>query len=236
MKQDEVRNAALSLLKLQEQERRRVSRHLHDAPAQNLALLRLQLEVLDQSLSRGASGWREQFLEICDLTDKIIIDIRRLTSELSPAVVQNRGLAAGVQQLLKRFADEYPCKLQAEFGDLPALDPDFQVIVYRLVQECFRNIQRHSYAKNVRFSLTAADKALRLHVEDDGVGFNVQEAFLRENSTGIVGIRELVTLLGGDVSISSPPRRGRRRAQGSRTGTSIEIQVPIPEKILELGH
>jgi signal transduction histidine kinase len=100
------------------------------------------------------------------------------------------------------------------------LPQQLEVISYRLVQECFNNIGKHSAASNVNISLASADGRLRLTVEDNGTGFNVQEALAKRESFGLSGMRERVALLGGEFYVES-------RMEGTKTGTKISIELPI---------
>jgi signal transduction histidine kinase len=95
-----------------------------------------------------------------------------------------------------------------------------EVITYRLVQECFNNIGKHSAASLVNISLASSDGYLKLNVEDNGVGFNVEEAFQKRESFGISGMRERVALLGGKFQVES-------RTEGPKRGTKISIELPI---------
>jgi signal transduction histidine kinase len=94
------------------------------------------------------------------------------------------------------------------------------VITYRLVQECFNNIGKHANARLVNISLVSADGFLKLIVEDNGVGFNVEEAFHKRESFGMSGMRERVALLGGKFQAES-------RVEGPKRGTKISIELPI---------
>jgi two-component system sensor histidine kinase DegS len=95
-----------------------------------------------------------------------------------------------------------------------------EVITYRLVQECFNNIGKHAAATHVNISLASADGFLKLCVEDNGVGFNVEEAFQKRESFGMSGMRERVALLGGKFHVES-------RTEGPKRGTKISIELPI---------
>ena len=102
-------------------------------------------------------------------------------------------------------------------GELPH---QLEIISYRLVQECFNNIGKHSGARLVTVSLISADGQLRLVVQDNGIGFNVTEALARRESFGLSGMRERVALLGGEFHVES-------RTEGGKRGTKISIELPI---------
>jgi two-component system sensor histidine kinase DegS len=101
-----------------------------------------------------------------------------------------------------------------------ALPQQIEVIAYRLLQECFNNIGKHSAATRVNISLISADGKLKLIVEDNGVGFNIEEALAKRESFGMAGMRERVALLGGQFQVES-------RTEGTKRGTKICIELPI---------
>ena len=160
--------------------------------------------------------------------------MRRLIGALSPAVLEQLGLAAAIRQLVNRFRQAQPCKVKLQFGKLPHLSKQLEVIAYRVVQECLNNAARHSSCANLNISLGTAEGILRLHVEDDGVGFRVEDALAKPGSFGLAGVRERVALLGGRCIIESRPAgavepRGERKrvATGKSSGTKIYVELPI---------
>jgi two-component system sensor histidine kinase DegS len=113
----------------------------------------------------------------------------------------------------------HPARIRLQLSRLGALPKPTEIMVYRLVQECCNNIAKHSSAEHVNISLSSADGVLRLRVEDDGVGFEVEDAIAKRNSFGLTGIRERVALLGGKFDIKSRPGQG----------TKIRIELPVPK-------
>jgi signal transduction histidine kinase len=227
LREEQLRKLAIRMLMVEENERRRISRELHDDAGQSLVVIRLQMEMIEQALPEGTEE-RERLAEARDITEKTILDLRRLIGDLSPAVLEQLGLGAALRQLAHRFRERYRSHVRLHVGHLPAMDSNFQLVIYRLAQECFSNIAEHSEAGTVNISLTAADRVLRLNVEDDGVGFDVESALDRKDCFGLVGIRERVAVLGGSVSITSTRKVGEKRATRKKTGTVIEIELPIP--------
>jgi signal transduction histidine kinase len=218
---------ARRMLQVEEIERRRISRELHDDAGQSLVVIRLQMELIEQSMPPDAE-WRERLAEVRDITETTILHMRRLIAELSPAVLEQLGLAAGLRQLVNRFRQSYSCKVKLHIGKLPKLAGDFQIVVYRLAQECLKNISQHSGAKNVNISVSASDRVLRLRVVDDGIGFDLQQGLSRKHCFGLLGMRERVALLGGSCHIRTTPQSGELKARAKNSGTDIDIQLPIP--------
>lgn len=216
---------SVRMLEVEELERRRISRELHDDSAQALAVIRLQLEMAELSVPQEAAELRGRLGEIRDLTERTIRSVRGLISDLSPAVLEQLGLPAAVRQLANRFKVDKAVRLRLYIGKLPRMHPRLEMVIYRVLQECFRNIGQHSQAEHINVSLTSSDGVLRLTVEDDGVGFDVQEAMARRNCYGLVGIRERVTLLGGTFLAEST--NGGRGSGKHPRGTSVLVELPL---------
>ncbi len=219
-REEQVRRLAEHMLHVEEMERRRISRELHDEAGQSLLCIRLQMELLEQDLPEGAGEWKTKLREARDLTERTILEMRRLIAALSPAVLEQLGLGAALRQLVNRFQRLHPCRVRLQLSKMGALPQQIEIIAYRLVQECFNNIGKHSEASHVNISLTSADGMLKLSVEDNGVGFHVDEALAKRESFGMSGMRERVALLEGKFSVES-------RMEGPKTGTKISIELPI---------
>jgi signal transduction histidine kinase len=219
-REEQVRQLAAHLLEVEERERRRISRELHDEAGQSLLYLRLQLEQAERAASGGDPALRNALAEARDLAGTTVLEIRRILSDLSPAVLEQLGLGAAVRQLVNRFRELHGIRMALDLPKVPPVSKQTALVVYRLVQECCSNIARHSRASNVNISLRAADGVLKLRVEDDGVGFRLEDALARRESFGLAGMRERVALLGGRFSVESRPGRGSR----------ISIELPLPDK------
>ena len=226
-REEQLSRLAIRMLMVEENERRRISRELHDDAGQSLVVIRLQMEMIEQSLPPNTEE-RERLAEARDITEKTILDLRRLISDLSPAVLEQLGLGAAMRQLTNRFRTRYPCHAHVHVGDLAPMTTNFQLVIYRLAQECLNNIAQHSQATTVNISLNMADRVLRLHVEDNGKGFDVEEALSRKDCFGLAGIRERVAVLGGSVSITSTRKEGQYVGTRKKSGTVVEIRLPIP--------
>jgi signal transduction histidine kinase len=247
--EEQIRHLAEHMLHVEEMERRRISRELHDEAGQSLLCIRLQMELLEQNLPDSEVATKEKLRDARDLTERTILEMRRLIAALSPAVLEQLGLGAALRQLITRFQRLHPIRVKLGLARLGGLPQQTEVIVYRLVQECFNNIAKHSGARHVNISVNSADGLLKLNVEDDGVGFEIEEAFARRDSFGLSGMRERVTLLGGRFQIRSFPRSGAptvrqptdketlqvpsrdsKRIKKDR-GTKISIELPISRSV-----
>jgi signal transduction histidine kinase len=221
-REEQVRRLAEHMLHVEEVERRRISRELHDEAGQSLLCIRLQMELLEQSLPETETETRRKLQEARDLTERTILEMRRLIAALSPAVLEQLGLGAALRQLVNRFRRLHPSRVRLHLARIGNLPQNTEIIVYRLVQECCNNIAKHSSASHVNISVSSADGMLKLHVEDNGVGFAVDEALERRDSFGLSGMRERVALLGGRFKVQSYPSGTKRER-----GTKIWIELPI---------
>jgi signal transduction histidine kinase len=222
-REEQVRQLAEHMLHVEEIERRRISRELHDEAGQSLLCIRLQIELLEQAIPSEHAEWIGKLREARDLTERTILEMRRLIAALSPAVLEQLGLGAAMRQLVNRFRRLHPIRVKLLLGRLGRLPQHTEIIVYRLVQECCNNIAKHSGASSVNISVSSADGWVRLAVEDNGVGFRVEEALARKDAFGLSGMRERVALLGGRFEIRSYPKNGS--GSGASIGTGIGASV-----------
>jgi len=243
IREEQVRRLANHMVEVEESERRRISRELHDEAGQSLLCVRLQLEMIEQELPEKDKLVRQRLTEARDLTEHTILEIRRLIAALSPAILEQMGLAAALRQLIGRFRRLHPADVQLHLPRVLDLPKKVEIIVYRLVQEIVNNIAKYSLASGVNLWMESADGYLKLHVEDDGVGFDVDAAFSRRDCFGLSGIRERVALLGGTLVVRSKTRAASHvdgpgspteddigfagRIGVDRPGTAIWIELPI---------
>jgi signal transduction histidine kinase len=203
------------LLRAQEEERKRISRELHDETGQGLMLLRLYLGMLADTSTTPEGFVKVQ--EALGLLDRTIGDLRRIIARLSPRILEEMGLLAAIRKEVRDLGKHSGMKAQLELPkDLAGLDRETEIAVYRSVQEALHNIAKHAKAKNLLIRLELDCDVIRLQVEDDGVGFSRNKGS-GSRSFGILGMRERIAALGGSVRIRS--RKGR--------GTRLNVNLPI---------
>jgi len=201
------------LLKAQEEERRRISRELHDETGQALMVLRFQLELLaGETQSEEVAA---KIREALDVLDRTIEGLRRTIARLSPRVLEEFGLLTAIRRQAKLLAKHTGMKPRLELPEnwTPA-DHDVEVALYRSVQEALHNVAKHSQAANFTVRLEVASEKVTLQIEDDGAGFSRRAAHIR--GFGLTGMRERAAALGGLMRIRT--ERGK--------GTNIQIQLP----------
>ena len=245
-REEQVRQLAEHMLHVEEAERRRISRELHDEAGQSMLCIRLQMEMLESAMPDAMAEQRQKLREVRGMTEHTILEIRRLIAALSPAVLEQFGLGAALRQMVNRFRQVSPARVRLALHRLGALPKKTEMIVYRLVQECFNNIAKHSNANAVNLSVKTADGYLKLIVDDNGIGFEIEEALARRDSFGLSGMRERVALLGGSFQVESNPGVSmirlhdaaeetvglhtplRKNTRGR--GTKIVIALPLPRE------
>ena len=240
----QIRQLAEHMVEVEEAERRRISRELHDEAGQSLLYTRLQLEMLEQQIAGSNPQLEARLRQLRETVEHSILEIRRLIGALSPAVLEQMGLAAALRQLAARFRQIHPAEVRVQIPRRLDLPRKTEIIVYRLVQEALNNAAKYSLASRVNLSVETADGVLRLDIEDDGAGFDVEEALSRQDCYGLSGLRERVALLGGTLEVQSTrkatrePEVNRDRSgevrSGPRTGafrhgTRIRVILPIGE-------
>ncbi len=196
----------------QEQERQRLSRELHDGIGQYLAALKMRLQgiPLDDPITAD-----RKVHELMVQVDYIIEEIRRVTFDLRPALLDEIGLKSAIQALCTSASRPGSTDFLLSSGELPdTLDRSVQTYIFRIIQECIHNILKHSHAQKAHISLIMKEERLHIRVDDDGEGFNTASAM---KGSGLHNIRERVNLLSGTIEISSI----------SGKGTSIRISIPV---------
>ena len=192
------------IIHLQEEERSRVSRELHDGISQLLASIKFQFELAGHQLEAGASGGLATLQQATDRLGEAIGEVRRISHDLRPSLLDTLGLPAAIGQLAREF--EQRCGLTVRYrnrlGDAP-LHAASAVALFRIVQEALTNIERHAGASIVHIDLDADAQGVSLQVRDDGVGFDPRAIERMPGGIGLRNIRERVEHLGGQFSLSS---------------------------------
>jgi signal transduction histidine kinase len=194
------------LLNAQEEERRRISQELHDETGQGLMVLRFQLEMLAEEAGSDLKG---KIQESLDLLDRTIEGLRRTIARLSPRVLEELGLIAGIRRQAQVVSRHTGVHSHLELPDEPQpLSRELEVAIYRSVQEALHNVAKHSQAKNFTVRLGLTTSRVSVEIEDDGVGFSPRG--IRERGFGLSGMRERAAALGGTVRIRSGREKGTR--------------------------
>jgi signal transduction histidine kinase len=214
----QARDSELSwhLLRAQEEERKRISRELHDAAGQGLMVLRLFLGTM--SGENASPDLRERIQEAIGMVDRTIGDLRRLIARLSPRTLEEMGLIAAIRKEARELSKGTGMRARLNLpSNLRELDEEIELAVYRAVQEALNNIAKHSQARSFGIQLEATAERVRLSVEDDGIGFSSNS---RSRSFGLFGMRERIAVLGGTVRVRA------RQGEGTRIIVSVPVSSP----------
>ena len=222
-REEQIRQLGEHMLNVEEEERRRISRELHDEVGQSMQVIRLYLEMIRASLPEEARDVAERLVETQSLTEQTIEEMRRLIAALSPNVLEDLGLPASIRQFVSNFRRTFSGDVDLQMSGLDHLPKSTQIMVYCLVQECFSNIIKHSHANQVGLRVGRRNGRIHLKVEDDGVGFDLSKPSRKGESFGLSGMRERVVLLGGDIDIDSALGKGAR----------VVIAIPAATKAAE---
>ncbi len=216
--EQELRRLSQQLVKAQEDERRSISRELHDEVGQTLTALRMEL--------RGAGEMRNQepeFRRHLDdakrLAEQALRTVRDLAMLLRPAMLDDLGLGAAVEWQAREHARRYgvPVTLQLE-GELDTLPDRHRTSIYRIVQEALTNCARHAGAHEIRIAIHGRPSGVSMTIQDDGVGFDRERRGL---GLGLIGIEERARELGGRAEVRSQPGKG----------TTLSVEVPVRSEV-----
>lgn len=198
------------LISVQEEERRRIARELHDEAGQSLTALRLGLEAARADLSAGQPESSARRLEsLAGIAADAITDLERLVLDLRPAQLDTLGLVATLRWYAARFESQTGTAMTVDVrGGTRRLEPDVETALFRIAQEALTNVARHSQASRVDVVLQFAPQSVSLEVGDDGVGFDSETAGMSPASVGLLGMREHAELVGGTLVVQSRPGHG----------------------------
>ncbi len=204
----------------QEDERRRISREIHDGLGQLLTAIKFNLEMLEDNIPHEDET-SKRLVDVKQLLDNVMKEAREISYNLMPSVLDDFGLAPGLLSLCDQFSKGTGIKVSFhEHGLKDRLNADLEIGLYRIVQEALNNIAKHAEAKEVEVQIVRHADVLRLTVEDDGKGMLVLptvRSTVGAGGTGLVSMRERATSLNGLFVIDSTPGKG----------TMISVEIPI---------
>lgn len=208
----ELQDLSAKLITAQEEERRNVARELHDEVGQVLTAIKVELAVAQRAIeARGADA--HVLEDARSITEGALTTVRDLSHFLHPALLDDLGLPATVEWYLRGFSRRHDVRGELlQSGMEERLASEVEASSYRIIQEALTNVAKHARATACRVHLQRLPTAVRITVEDNGVGFaeNARDSGTASPGLGLIGIRERASHLGGTVSIDSAPGRGTR--------------------------
>lgn len=199
---------------LQETERKRISRELHDELGQALTVMKLHVNYIKNRLDKEQVDVRKECEDAVEYTDQVIENVRRLSRDLSPTILEDFGLSAAIRSLAANFGKRHGITVSLDLLDLDSFIPRrSSTLAYRIVQEALTNVAKHAHARSI--SLFAAEEKgmFCLAIVDDGAGFDVDEAGARgpsEKGLGLATMKAHAEMLGGTLNICSEAGKGCR--------------------------
>ena len=224
--EENVRLLSGQLLHLQDQERRRIARELHDSSGQILAALAINLSLAQSGNDKIDLRAAKALQESVGLVQELSRELRTLSHLLHPPLLDEVGLASGLRSYLDGFTERSRIAVDLEIPkDLGRLPQDLETALFRIVQECLTNIHRHSQSPIARIRVTRSDSQISLEVEDRGKGIPPEKRQVMNSDgtagVGIRGMRERLRQLGGCLEINS-----------TETGTVVLARLPLPRPSL----
>ena len=218
--QKKLRRLTHQILATQEEERKKISRELHDEVVQTLVGINVDLTTLRADAAASGPKLRERIARAQRLVQGSVDAVHRFARGLRPAVLDDLGLIAALHAYCKNLAAQKKIiiKLTA-FRGAEALGPDERTVLFRVAQEALTNVARHACATHVRISISKIPGAIRMEIADNGKSFVVEKTLQKGNNQrlGLVGMRERIEMVGGSLTIESAPG----------TGTTVRAEVPF---------
>jgi two-component system sensor histidine kinase UhpB len=214
--ESQLRLLSQRVLQIQEDERARIARDLHDQLGQELVYLGIKAQSLAEQLGDSTDA-RDSMLELMNLIDRTMATSHRIALSISPPILDDMGLARAVRLCAGEFAKRasIACFVDSAVDDL-GIPKDVATAAYRILQEALTNVWKHAKASEVRVSIKKTGKTLVLRISDNGTGFD-KGTLLDEGSLGLVGMRERARLVGGLIEVTN------RRAGGTRVVARLPL-------------
>lgn len=213
------------LVQVQESERLSIARELHDETAQTLTSLMLDLRLLEQGAD-DATATRARVTDIKATTENVLESLHRLAADLRPVSLDHLGLVAALRQYIETLNHKHTTRILYETVGIEnlRLHSSVETALYRVAQEALANALRHARASQIDVLLERRGNAIVLVVEDNGIGFDIDQAMER-GRLGLLGMKERVEMLGGVLTLEG--RVGK--------GTTINVEVPYADSIVDRG-
>ncbi|MFZ5652333.1 MAG: sensor histidine kinase [Bacillota bacterium] len=215
-----VQQLGISIIKAQEEERRRVARDIHDGPAQLMANIVMRAEFCLKLMDIDRNKVREELQALQILVRQSLQDVRKIIFDLRPMVLDDLGLIPAIKRYVDGFQAQYGIQVEVMVKGSPRrFSIAVEVALFRIVQECLSNIRKHARATNILIKMEILTRKLNLVIKDNGIGFNLDQLKGNKECFGILGMRERTQILNGEFTVNSSPGQG----------TSVSISVPVED-------
>lgn len=217
--QKKLRRLTRQIISAQEEERKQISRELHDEVVQTLVGINVELSALTKETAGGLHHLKPKIAHTQRLVENSVNAVHRFARELRPAVLDDLGLIPALHAYSKNLAARKKLKIRmTAFGGVEALGAAKRTVLFRVAQEALNNVVRHARASSVTINITKIADAIRMEIGDNGQAFSVGPTLLAHNKRlGLVGMRERIEMVGGHLTIESAPGRG----------TTVRAEIPF---------
>ncbi len=218
---DRLRELSSKILHAQEEERKRISRELHDEVGQALTAIGINLQLLRQNAVENRKSLDKHIAEIQGMVELTLENVHRFSYELRPAILDDLGLVSALHYYTRAFAKRTGIKVRFSSDNaVEHLEPDPKTVIYRVAQESLTNVYKYAHASRVQVRLRRLPEGVRLMVKDNGQGFqpNQLNGGLKEKSgLGLMGMEERLRLVNGAFTVESQPGYG----------TTVRAMIPL---------
>ena len=207
----------LKIIEAQEEERRRISREIHDGPAQMLANILLRADLVDRTFrERGGEQALVEMKSMRSMVRTSLEEVRRIIYNLRPMPLDDLGLVPTIRKYLVNVEEYNNMTISlSEQGGLDRLASKYEVALFRLIQESIQNVIKHASAESIQVNIRIEKNQVSVSIRDDGIGFDIEKK--KENSFGLIGMRERVEMLDGEITINSK----------FGNGTTVYVNIPL---------
>ena len=226
--QEQLRRLSRQILSAQEEERRRISRELHDVIAQTLTGINIRLATLKKEASVSTHGLDRNIARTQRLVEKSVNIVHEFARELRPAVLDDLGLIPALHSFVKLFSKRTGIQVQLKvFAGVEQLENNQRTTLYRVVQEALTNVSRHAHASRVEVSIQKLTHGVCMKINDNGKSFSVERLLHGKGGKrlGLVGMRERLEMVGGRFEIASTPGQG----------TTVTAEIPAGKDGIKSG-
>ena len=218
--QEQLRHLSRQILLAQEDERKRISRELHDVIAQTLTGINVRLAALKKEAVTNTKHLARDIDRTQRLVEKSVNIVHDFARELRPAVLDDLGLIPALHSFVKVFSKRTRLQVQMRaFADVEALDIAKRTVFFRIAQEALTNVSRHAKASRVEIDIQKSAQSVSMKIHDNGVSFSVEKQLHAKGSKrlGLLGMRERMEMIGGTFDVKSTPGEG----------TTIQVEMPF---------
>ncbi|MBK5241505.1 sensor histidine kinase [Clostridium sp.] len=217
----------IKILEAQENERKRISRDIHDGPAQHIANIIMKTDICSMIIQKDLNAGLNELVDLKESVKVALKEVRSIIFDLRPMSLDDLGLNKTIEQTVKTISEDFNMDIVLKLKPMQTeVESIIQLAVFRIIQEVFNNIKKHSKAKHVDVKLDYGTKYLRLLISDDGIGFDVEETLkmvkTKGNSYGLIGILDRVKQLQGEIHIES----------SSGAGSVYNVVLPVNREVI----